>query len=97
MKRQREIILLLLSILIVTIAWIGFNLYHNVVTSTISEPLQQDISPITPSFNTSIISLLKTRQFIQPQYTFSLSKPIQAATMSGSITPSIQASTSATR
>lgn len=83
MKRQRDIIILLISVFIVTLAWIGFDLYHNAVTSTISTTLQQDIQPIDPDFDTQVIQTLKQRQFSSPVYT--ISSPQQTATSSGTV------------
>ncbi|HSW87888.1 MAG TPA: hypothetical protein VLG12_01875 [Candidatus Saccharimonadales bacterium] len=82
MKRQREIIILLISMFIVSLAWIGFDLYHNAVTSTISAPLQEDILPIVPSFDSKVIQNLKQRHYSDPVYTLS-SQPEVSATPSG--------------
>jgi len=70
MEQQREIILWLTSLLVVTILWVGFDIYHNASTSTISKPLQVDITEISPEFDSSVIQQLKSRQYIAPVYTF---------------------------
>ena len=85
MKRQREIILLLASMFLVTVAWISFNLYHNAITSTISAPLSADVVSISPDFNTKIIELLKSRQYVEPRYSFT-QQPAKS-TVSGAIIP----------
>lgn len=71
MKKQQEIIAILVSGFILTCIWIVLNLYHDAVTSTLSQQLNIDIMPITPSFNTGVITELKKRTYIGPQYTFS--------------------------
>lgn len=89
MKRQREIIILAISIFLVSIAWIGFDIYHNIVTSTISEPLQQAITDINPNFDTTVITQLKQRTYTDPIYfqgTASTSAKEQPATPSATIT-----------
>lgn len=71
MKRQREIIILLVSVFIVVVVWIGFNIYHNAHASTINDALTQEIIPISPNFNTTVLERLKKRIYIDPIYTFS--------------------------
>lgn len=84
MKRQREIIIVIISVFLLTLAWIAFDLYHNAITSTISSTLQQDIQPIDPNFDTQTVQTLKQRQFSSPSYT--ISSPQQTtATPSGTV------------
>lgn len=66
--KQKEFIFLLLSIFIIVIAFIAFNIYHTSTTSTIPETLRIQIIPIAPKFNTAIIDELKLRQKITPLY-----------------------------
>ncbi len=66
---------------IISLAWIGFDLYHKAVTSTISAPLQADINPIVPDFDTHVIQNLKQRHYSDPVYLLSS----QTATPSGKI------------
>lgn len=88
MKRQREIILIVVSFFIISIIWIGFSLYHNAITSTISEPLNADIKEINPNFKSDIIQILKNRAYVEPLYSIS-SPPIQTASATANQTPSI--------
>lgn len=53
---------------ICVLAWIGFSIYHNIVTSTISEPLTMQIIPISPNFDTNTINNLKKRNNVSPLY-----------------------------
>lgn len=58
--------ILYLSILINVgvLALIGFNVYHNSKTSTVSEDTNIQAAPITPTFDTKTIDELKTRSEI---------------------------------
>lgn len=51
--------------LITVIAWIGFNIYHNLSTSQISEVTKIRIEPIESTFDQEALNLLNARQFIQ--------------------------------
>jgi hypothetical protein len=70
MKRN-DILLILIPSFIFALAWIGFSIYHNVITSTISEPLSVQITPITPTFDTQTIDSLKNRENVAPLYDLS--------------------------
>jgi hypothetical protein len=78
MKRQKEIILIVVSFFILSVMWIGFTLYHNAVTSTISAPLNEDIKDINPDFKSNIIQTLKNRAYVAPLYSMP-SNPVQTA------------------
>ncbi len=64
--KQREVLLLVFSTFILIIAWIGFSIYHNLVSSTITKPVEEKIVPINPSFDTKTIDILKERRTIEP-------------------------------
>lgn len=66
--KQKEILFILSSALLVTIIWVAFNIYHNAITSTISETLAVQIIPIPGKFDTVTIEKLKKRQKITPLY-----------------------------
>lgn len=57
---------LFISILtfIVVVAWIGFNLYHTAITSTIDQTLSFQILPITPDFDATVLEALQKRETI---------------------------------
>lgn len=57
---------LFISILtfIVVVAWIGFNLYHTSITSTVDQTLSFQIAPITPDFNDTVLETLRNRETI---------------------------------
>lgn len=106
-RTQKDILFLSISFFIVVVAWIGFNLYHNYVTSTINPDLQMQINPITPTFDRQTIEKLKTRALITPAYDFSggaiVNEPSltpstsQIKTSSNSATPIASPSSTLTR
>jgi len=63
---QKDILFLAASSFIVVVAWIGFNLYHIYVTSTVSEDVQIQLTPINPVFDQLTMQQLKTREDIKP-------------------------------
>ena len=68
-KRQhKDILYIAISSFILTAAWVGFSIYHNWVTTTISETLQVQIQPIDPNFDQDTLQKLKNRQPIAPIY-----------------------------
>lgn len=60
--KQKDILFLLIPGFLLTLFWIGFTIYHNHTTPTISTDLQEQIIPISPTFNTSVIDSLKQRK-----------------------------------
>jgi len=65
MKKQ-EILTILIPTFICIIAWIGFNIYHSAVTSTITSEESIQILPISATFNTNVIEELKKRERVEP-------------------------------
>ena len=66
MKLQRELSIILVPALILTILWVIFNVYHNYATSTIQEPLTSQIIPIEGSFDKETIERTKSRINVDP-------------------------------
>lgn len=66
--RQKDILIILILLFVFVVAWVGSSIYHNAVSSTISETTNQDISPIIPTFDTKTINKLKQRQKINPSF-----------------------------
>lgn len=65
--KQKDILFIFISSFVVVAAWVGFNLYHKWVTTTISPDLQIQINPIESSFDRDTIEKLKTRNRISPE------------------------------
>jgi hypothetical protein len=68
MIKRGHVLFLLISVFIVVTAWVGFNIYHTYVTSTISQDLQTAIMPISPGFDTAALDKLKARKNVAPIY-----------------------------
>lgn len=77
--KQRETLLIAISIFITIIAWVGFNVYHASVTSTVSEALQKQIEPIEGKFDTELIEALKRRDKVLPISNVSRKEATEAA------------------
>lgn len=84
--RKNDVLLLLISSVILVIAWVIFSLIHLSLTSTINEVLSQQISAINPSFDTKTINALKNRENITPVYSFSNTNT--ASGSAGTVVPS---------
>lgn len=91
--KHRDLLLLLISISLLVLFWIGFSIYHNYVTSKVPEALSIQILPINPDFDTKIIEKIKKRKIVPPVYE-SVSNitgtPVPAtaeATIAPSVTP----------
>lgn len=67
-NKQKDILFILVSSFIVVVAWVGFNLYHIWATSTVSNDIQTQLSPIDPEFDPTVVQGLKTRENIDPLY-----------------------------
>ncbi len=82
--KRKDFIFLLASIVVLSIAWVIFNIIHQSITSTISETTASQINPIKPNFDLKTVDLIKKREQVAPMYTFesqsasnsSLSTPI---------------------
>ncbi len=66
--KQKDILLLAGSFFFLVLLYLGFSVYHNSVTSTISGDLNTQIVPISPTFDEKTISDLKKRSVITPVY-----------------------------
>lgn len=70
--RKKNLVTLLASIFIFVFIWIGLNIYHNSVSSTITGSVNAQLSPISPSFDTKTIDKLKKRQNVTPIFESSI-------------------------
>lgn len=93
--KQKDLLFLLVSASILVFAWIGFSIYHNLATSTISQTLETSISPINPAFDKKTLEALKRREKAVPVYTLqneSVSPtPISSPSAESSLTTEKQA------
>lgn len=68
--KQKNILVLLVMTFVTVAVWIGTNIYHIVVTSTVDEELQEQIIPINPNFDEATIQKLKNRINAEPLYEY---------------------------
>lgn len=66
--KQKNILIIIILLFLVIFAWIGGDIYHSAVSSTISEVTNKDIAPIKPVFDTKTVNKLKSRQKIAPSF-----------------------------
>ncbi len=95
--KRRDILIILGSISVFVFIWIGFNIYHNSVKSTISDSVSMQISPLSPSFDTNVIDKLKKRQTVAPIYQSSSTNQLPSVKETPVVTPPIISSSSATQ
>ncbi len=69
--KQRDLLIISVSAFILTILWVIFTIYHNLATSTVSNPLSIQVLPIDPNFDTKTIDSLKNRVQVNPLYEIS--------------------------
>lgn len=83
--KQKDILLLIIPTCIFVCFWIFFSVFHSAKTSTISDIQSQSIAPISPDFDTKAVSVLKTREKVEPL--FSLSVKIATPTPTINLVP----------
>lgn len=91
--KPKEIVLILSFAFILIVCWIGFNIYHSRITSTISESENVRILPINPNFDTNTIDKLKQRQKVPASFE-SIKETVKNET---TIFPSAQESTNSSQ
>ncbi len=84
---QKDILFILGSSFVVVVAWIGFNLYHIYITSTVSDEIQVQLTPINPTFDKDLIRELKSREKINPAFDKQPSASRSATTPTAEPTP----------
>lgn len=78
--KQKEILLILVSIFVLVLIWIALSIYHNAVTSTIPEALSIQIAPISPDFDKEALEKIKKRKVIQASWEFEKKSEEKSAT-----------------
>lgn len=66
--KQKDILILVIPLFLLALIFIVLNIYHNSVTSTISEAQNIQIIPIPPDFDQKTILSIKKRDKITPLY-----------------------------
>jgi hypothetical protein len=65
---KKDILIIIVLLFIFVLTWIVGSIYHSAFSSTITEEINQNISPIAPAFDAKAISNLKERQKIVPSF-----------------------------
>lgn len=65
---KKDVLIITILLFIFILIWIGGSIYHNAVSSTISEDVNREILPIAPTFDTKTINKLKSREKITPSF-----------------------------
>ena len=72
------------------VCWVGFGIYHNSITSTISEDTSIRIIPISPRFDIETIAKLKSKKVISADLSSSqIATPTPTTPLTPSPTPQI--------
>lgn len=68
---RRQLLIILIPTFLFVVFWITSNIYHGIVTSTISDSTDIQIKPISPNFDTKTIGKLKQREAVVPIFEIS--------------------------
>jgi hypothetical protein len=90
--KKNDILLILIPSFIFVLTWIGFSIYHNVITSTISVSLNEQITPITSTFDINTLNALKNRENISPLYSLSATSQNSPTAATSTASPIVIAS-----
>ena len=94
--KQKDLLTLLIPMFLVTILWVIFNIYHNHVTTTITDPLTVQIIPLDGKFNKTSLESIKNRKRTEPLFVAPVAEEDDISpTPSVLITPADTASESA--
>ena len=66
--KQKDTLIIVILLFIFVLIWIGESVYRSAISSTISENVSQEISPISPTFDTKTIDKLKSREKLTPSF-----------------------------
>ncbi len=83
--KQKDIVFLLISSVILTLAWIIFTIIHKGISSTIAPVTSEQITAIKPDFDNKTISELVRRHNGAPA--FSLSTPSSSTSAEETLQP----------
>lgn len=66
--KQKDLMFLLISSVILTIAWIVFTIIHKSISTTITPITSEQITAIKPNFDEKTINVLKNRENTAPAF-----------------------------
>lgn len=84
-------LIIIILLFIFVLVWVGGNIYHSGINSTISEGTSQNIIPIAPNFDIGAIDKLKTREKVVPVFDLGDTAPTPIA-LPSALAPSLNAS-----
>ena len=64
--KQKEIMIIVISLFVLVMIWVGLSLRQSAVDSTISELQKVQIQPIDPAFDPDAIEALKQKKQVIP-------------------------------
>lgn len=77
---KKDLLFILWSGVFIVLVWVASSIHHALTSTTISNDVMRQISPIKSTFDIKTITAIKTRDHVSPQY-------ISNATTSASPTP----------
>lgn len=91
---RKNIFILSVFTLITALGWIAFDVYHAVTTTTISQSVEEQLTPISPTFEKGVINRVKSRSHVEPLEVGSLqSTPSQGELKEASGTSEVKPAT----
>lgn len=87
MKKDKQSIFLIVATIITVIIWIGSNLYHIAVTSTVPEDIQETIAPFNPKIDKSIFETIRNKKEVSQ---FVVAPPVSTTSSSPTNSPTVQ-------
>lgn len=66
--KQKDLLIILVSLFVLSVLWVVFNIYHSFVTSTIKDSISIQIIPIEGKFDTDTVSKIKGRKRVVPLF-----------------------------
>lgn len=83
--KQKDILLLLIPFSLLVVLYIALSVYHNLVTSTIPEAVNIQITPISPDFDQRAIMGIRNREKVVPVFEGTTPQSSPVATSSAKI------------
>jgi hypothetical protein len=66
--KQNELLYIVVSLFVIVVLWIGFNLFHTYASSTVTDTQTTQVTPITPIFQKEILTKIKARPKVEPLF-----------------------------
>lgn len=93
--KHKEYLIILISLLLIAVLWVGFNIYHNYTTSNIDPNDNMTVIPINKSFDQDTINQIKNRKRVDVKLD-SIKNAPATPSPTITITPTVTASSSPT-